>query len=159
MLYCAEARGSLAQGLTPPEQAKQLGAQWKSLDPGEKSKFLTTAKATKEAAAAALALAAGAAGASATDASAGRDAGAGSTPAAGTCNPAPRNTTGEAIVETYGPILAGEHKWLGAAVAEDGTIYGRVGTYLSHTCHTLVTFQGIAAKTPTDDTQYGGPCN
>ena len=34
------------------------------------------------------------------------------------------NNTGEAIVDTYGPILPGEHKWLGAAVADDGTIYG-----------------------------------
>lgn len=34
----------------------------------------------------------------------------------GEFDPAPRNTTGEAIVDTYGPTLSGEHKWLGAAV-------------------------------------------
>ena len=39
-------------------------------------------------------------------------------------DPKPRNTTGEAIVDTYGPSIPGEHKWLGAAVADDGNIYG-----------------------------------
>ena len=50
MLYCAEARGSLTEGLTAPEQAKLLGAQWKSLDEGEKSKFENLAREAKEAA-------------------------------------------------------------------------------------------------------------
>lgn len=43
---------------------------------------------------------------------------------AGGFDPPPPNTTGEALVDTFGPILPGEHKWLGAAVADDGTIYG-----------------------------------
>ena len=28
------------------------------------------------------------------------------------------------VVDAYGPAIPGEHKWLGAAVAEDGAIYG-----------------------------------
>ena len=39
-------------------------------------------------------------------------------------DPAPVNNTGEALVDTYGPSIPGEHKWLGAAVADDGAIYG-----------------------------------
>jgi hypothetical protein len=39
-------------------------------------------------------------------------------------DPSPVNPTAEAIVDVYGPSIPGEHKWLGAAVAADGCIYG-----------------------------------
>ena len=42
----------------------------------------------------------------------------------GSFTAAPVNTTDEAMVDTYGPIIPGEHKWLGAAVGDDGNIYG-----------------------------------
>ena len=32
LMYCAEARPSLPEGLTAPEQAKLLGAQWQGRD-------------------------------------------------------------------------------------------------------------------------------
>ena len=38
--------------------------------------------------------------------------------------PPPVNDTDEAILELYGQSIPGEHKWLGAAVADDGAIYG-----------------------------------
>jgi DNA topoisomerase-1 len=53
MLYCAEARGSLPEGLKVTEQAKLLGAAWKALDDSERSRFEKAAVAAKEAAAAA----------------------------------------------------------------------------------------------------------
>jgi hypothetical protein len=38
--------------------------------------------------------------------------------------PAPYNSSDETIVEEFGPSIPGLHKWLGAAVAEDGSIWG-----------------------------------
>ena len=39
ILYCNEARSKLPKGLKVPEQAKLLGAQWKTLDAVEKARF------------------------------------------------------------------------------------------------------------------------
>ena len=39
ILYCSEARPKLPEGLRVPEQAKLLGAQWKTLDAVEKARF------------------------------------------------------------------------------------------------------------------------
>ena len=39
ILYCNEARSKLPEGLKVPEQAKLLGAQWKTLDAVEKARF------------------------------------------------------------------------------------------------------------------------
>ena len=47
MLYCAEARASLPEGLKVPEQAKLLGASWKALSEEERSKFTAAAAAAK----------------------------------------------------------------------------------------------------------------
>ena len=58
MLYCAEARASLPEGLKVPEQAKRLGASWKALSEVERSRF----EAAAAAAAAALASEAGVSG-------------------------------------------------------------------------------------------------
>ena len=52
LLYCAEARASLPEGLKVTEQAKLLGAAWKSLEASERSKFERAAAEAKEAAAA-----------------------------------------------------------------------------------------------------------
>ena len=48
MMYCAEARPAL-KGMKVTEQAKQLGAQWKALDPTVKNAFEEAAKAAKHA--------------------------------------------------------------------------------------------------------------
>ena len=48
MMYCAEARPAL-KGMPVTQQAKQLGAQWKSLDPAVKGAFEEAAKAAKHA--------------------------------------------------------------------------------------------------------------
>jgi hypothetical protein len=53
LLYCAEARGALPEGMKVPEQAKMLGAQWKALGEEEKARFQAQAAEAKEAAAAA----------------------------------------------------------------------------------------------------------
>ena len=53
MLYCGEARGALPEGLNVPEQAKMLGAQWRSLGAEEKERFGKLAAEAKAAAAAA----------------------------------------------------------------------------------------------------------
>jgi DNA topoisomerase-1 len=50
LLYCAEARASLPEGLKVTEQAKLLGAAWKSLEASERSKFERAAAEAKEAA-------------------------------------------------------------------------------------------------------------
>ena len=47
MLYCAEARASLPEGLKVPEQAKLLGASWKALSEEERSRFTAAAAAAK----------------------------------------------------------------------------------------------------------------
>ena len=49
MLYCAEARASLPEGLKVPEQAKRLGASWKALSEVERSRFEAAAAAAKAA--------------------------------------------------------------------------------------------------------------
>ena len=51
LLYCAEARGALPEGMKVPEQAKMLGAQWKALGEEEKARFQAQAAEAKEAAA------------------------------------------------------------------------------------------------------------
>ena len=38
--------------------------------------------------------------------------------------PCPFNASTDTIVQEFGPCIPGEHKWLGAAVAEDGSIWG-----------------------------------
>ena len=53
LLYCAEARETLPQGLKVSEQAKTLGAQWKALGEEEKARFQAQAAEAKESAAAA----------------------------------------------------------------------------------------------------------
>ena len=53
LLYCAEARGALPEGMKVPEQAKVLGAQWKALGEEEKARFQAQAAEAKESAAAA----------------------------------------------------------------------------------------------------------
>ena len=55
LLYCAEARGALPEGMKVPEQAKMLGAQWKALGEEEKARFQAQAAEAKEAAAGAAA--------------------------------------------------------------------------------------------------------
>ena len=50
LLYCAEARASLPEGLKVTEQAKLLGAAWKSLEASERSRFERAAAEAKEAA-------------------------------------------------------------------------------------------------------------
>lgn len=47
LLYCAETRGSLPQGLTAPEQAKLLGDGWKSLDAADRARFESQAAEAK----------------------------------------------------------------------------------------------------------------
>jgi len=47
VLYCAEARASLPEGLKVPEQAKLLGASWKALSEEERSRFTAAAAAAK----------------------------------------------------------------------------------------------------------------
>ena len=49
LLYCASARGSLPEGLKVTEQARLLGASWKSLCDSERVEFKTAAKEAKEA--------------------------------------------------------------------------------------------------------------
>ena len=48
MMYCAETRPAL-KGMPVTQQAKQLGAQWESLDPAVKGAFEEAAKAAKHA--------------------------------------------------------------------------------------------------------------
>ena len=55
MLYCAETRGSLPEGLTAPKQAKLLGDGWKSLDVADRARFESQAAETKAALAASVA--------------------------------------------------------------------------------------------------------
>lgn len=52
LLFCAETRADLPEGLRVPEQAKLLGASWKRLGDVDKSRFENAAKQAKEQAAA-----------------------------------------------------------------------------------------------------------